>query len=70
MLLRSDIALESVHMRNHEHYYKTVYGPSIDQICKTFHGFDKNVDGDVPDELGSVGWLDGDIQQLKAVVKE
>ena len=69
VLLRSDVALESVHMRNHEHYYKTVYEPYINDIRKNIHGYEVKEDEEIPDVLTSVGWMDGDIQQLKAVVK-
>ena len=70
VLLQNGVSLESVHLKNHEHYHREVYKPSINSIRKTMHGCDvENVD-EVPNHLTSVGWNDGDIQQLKAIVKK
>ena len=70
VFLRNDVSDESVHLKNHEHYHKEVYKPYIDYIRKVLHGY--NIDGTdtVSDELQSVGWNDGDIMMLAAIVKE
>ena len=70
VLLRKEVSLESVHMRNYEHYHKEVYRPSMNKAREYFHQYLHSDEKEMPDELTSVGWLDGDIQQLKAIVKD
>ena len=61
---------ESVHLKNHLHYHNEVYKPKINAIRKAMHAFDVYLNKEVPDDLTSVGWNDGDLLQLKAIVKE
>mmetsp|Transcript_17665 Transcript_17665/g.25949 ORF Transcript_17665/g.25949 Transcript_17665/m.25949 type:complete len:148 (-) Transcript_17665:2604-3047(-) len=66
MLLRSDVSLESVHLRNHTHYHKNVYKPCMNEVRKHTHQFDIDTEKEVPINLTSVGWNDGDVHQLKS----
>ena len=70
VFLRIDVSEESVHLKNHEHYHKEVYKPYMDYIRKVLHGYNNEGTDNVPDEFQSVGWNDGDIMMLAAIVKE
>ena len=64
------VSEESGHLKNHEHYHKEVYNPYMYYICKVMYGFDNDVIVEVPEELQSVGWNDGDIMMLDAIIKK
>eukprot|EP00957_Ditylum_brightwellii_P201901 15327730-Ditylum_brightwellii.AAC.1 len=40
MLLCKGVSLESVQLKNHEHYHNKVYRPAINHTRKTMHGCD------------------------------
>eukprot|EP00957_Ditylum_brightwellii_P045691 3467171-Ditylum_brightwellii.AAC.1 len=57
---RNTVSEELVHLKNHEHYHNDLYKPTINAIRNSTHKFDVEVSEDMPDELSSVGWNDGD----------
>eukprot|EP00957_Ditylum_brightwellii_P131399 10021090-Ditylum_brightwellii.AAC.1 len=59
-----------MHLHNHEHYHKEAYHPTIKKVHSGFHGYDEEDFDETFDKLTSTGWSDGDIQHLKAIVKD